>query len=223
VAEAKGHIVKQVVEVGDNGGESERMMTVEALKRAIETLTPQQAQLAQTALFVGIANDDFKSEPQQGDFLIRQVVGVTVSDGSLVVGDEVRTGQRIRFHIRDREGAVQEVEALMAKYKRARLAEMMGGSGKPPAAGLMMFACVGRGRGLFGEANYDSRMAYLSTGVPVAGVFCSGEIGPVSGKSFLHAYTSVFAIFRPRSPVGPEVADDRAESMGEGEKKEDVE
>lgn len=211
VAQARGNVVKEVTEV--EGG-SRTMMTVEALKKAIETLSPQQAQLAQTALFVGIANDDFKSEPEQGDFLIRQVVGVQVSDGSLVVGDSLRPGQRIRFHIRDREAAVQEIETLMAQYKRARLTEMMSGAPKPPAAGLMMFACVGRGRGLFGEANYDSRMAYYSTGVPVAGIFCNGEVGPVSGKSFLHGFSSVFAIFRPRSPKKVEEAKEETGEKG---------
>ena len=31
-----------------------------------------------------------------------------------------------------------------------------------------------------------------------AGFFCNGEIGPVSGTTFLHGYTSSFGIFRPR-------------------------
>jgi hypothetical protein len=33
--------------------------------------------------------------------------------------------------------------------------------------------------------------------VPVSGFFCNGEIGPVGGTTYLHGYTSCFAIFRP--------------------------
>ena len=59
---------------------------------------------------------------------------------------------------------------------------MTGSAAPPPAAGVLLFSCLGRGRALFNEANYDSRMAHISTGVPVAGVFCNGEIGPVHGS-----------------------------------------
>ena len=31
---------------------------------------------------------------------------------------------------------------------------------------------------------------------PLGGFFCNGEIGPVGGTTFLHGYTSAFAIFR---------------------------
>jgi small ligand-binding sensory domain FIST len=34
--------------------------------------------------------------------------------------------------------------------------------------------------------------------VPLGGFFCNGEIGPVSGTTFLHGYTSSFGLFRPK-------------------------
>ena len=34
--------------------------------------------------------------------------------------------------------------------------------------------------------------------VPLGGCFCNGEIGPVSGTTFLHGYTSSFGLFRPK-------------------------
>ncbi|KAJ1467019.1 hypothetical protein T484DRAFT_1859969 [Baffinella frigidus] len=54
------------------------------------------------------------------------------------------------------------------------------------------------------SANFDSRSAYLSTGVPVAGVFCDGEIGPLAGQggeTQLHSFSSVYAIIRPKTAV----------------------
>jgi len=63
--------------------------------------------------------------------------------------------------------------------KRALLitagAPAQGGSSTPPAAGVLLFSCLGRGRALFNEANYDSRMAHISTGVPVAGTKACGR------------------------------------------------
>lgn len=35
-------------------------------------------------------------------------------------------------------------------------------------------------------------------GVAIGGFFCAGEIGPVNGQTWLHGYTSVLGIFRPR-------------------------
>jgi small ligand-binding sensory domain FIST len=31
--------------------------------------------------------------------------------------------------------------------------------------------------------------------MPVAGIFCNGEIGPVGGRSFLHGFTATMALF----------------------------
>jgi hypothetical protein len=35
--------------------------------------------------------------------------------------------------------------------------------------------------------------------VPLTGFFCNGEIGPVGGTTFLHGYTSSFALIGRRS------------------------
>ena len=34
--------------------------------------------------------------------------------------------------------------------------------------------------------------------VPIAGVFCNGEIGPVAGNTHLHGYTASLAFLVPR-------------------------
>ena len=60
-------------------------------------------------------------------------------------------------------------------------------------------ACLGRGQGLYGEPDYDSRAARAHLGeLPIGGFFCNSEIGPVHGRTHLHGYTGVFAFFRPQ-------------------------
>jgi small ligand-binding sensory domain FIST len=61
----------------------------------------------------------------------------------------------------------------------------------------MLFSCTGRGEGLYGKSGHDSAAFHRRLGtVFLGGFFCNGEIGLVEGKTFLHGYTSFFALFR---------------------------
>ena len=49
----------------------------------------------------------------------------------------------------------------------------------------------------FGRPDHDTDLFRSKVGaVPLGGFFCNGEIGPVGGATFLHGYTSAFALFR---------------------------
>jgi small ligand-binding sensory domain FIST len=65
------------------------------------------------------------------------------------------------------------------------------------AAGALLFACNGRGRDMFGTPDHDAvTVADTLGGAPAAGFFAAGEIGPVAGHPFLHAFTATLAVFR---------------------------
>jgi len=67
--------------------------------------------------------------------------------------------------------------------------------GRPPA-GALLFACNGRGRGMFGREGHDVESVERGLGgVPAAGFFAAGEIGPVGGGYFLHSFTATVAVF----------------------------
>ena len=69
---------------------------------------------------------------------------------------------------------------------------------KHPPEGALLFSCLGRGEGLFGKPNHDVSVIREKIGpLPLAGFFCNGEIGPVGGKTFVHGFTSVLALFEP--------------------------
>jgi small ligand-binding sensory domain FIST len=100
----------------------------------------------------------------------------------------MRVGQQIQFQLRDGATSRQELRQLLGQ-QRTRTAE--------PLATLL-FACLGRGEGLYGEADGDvnqCREAFPE--VPIAGVFCNGEIGPVAGSTHLHGYTASLAFLVP--------------------------
>lgn len=55
--------------------------------------------------------------------------------------------------------------------------------GQPQArpVGALMFSCNGRGEGLFGEADFDSRTLASFLPVPSSGFFCNGAPSSLQG------------------------------------------
>lgn len=163
---------------------------LELLQDLFDTLSEDDRQLAQSSLFIGIAQDSFKLTLDQGDFLIRTLLGVDPKMGAIAVGDRLRPGQRVQFHLRDAHTSAIDLENLLQRYQRQAPASTT-------IAGALMFACAGRGEGLYDQANFDSSLfAQYLPGLPLGGFFCGGEIGPVGQTTFLHGFTSVFGICR---------------------------
>ena len=109
----------------------------------------------------------------------------------MAIGDRVRPGQRIQFHLRDAQTSAEDLELLLKAYQQERSDH----SGS--VVGGLMFSCSGRGEGLYGQPNFDSTLfRQYFPGIVLGGFFCNGEIGPVAGRTFLHGYTSAFGIFR---------------------------
>ncbi|MGK7909216.1 MAG: FIST N-terminal domain-containing protein [Synechococcus sp.] len=167
---------------------------LEALQAMVNTLSEGDRQLVRTSLFVGLVMDEFKETPEPGDFLIRNIIGIDPRTGAMAVGDRLRTGQRIQFHLRDAQTSEEDLRSVLGRYRRGRMDE---GLVLAPA-GALMFSCLGRGEYLYGEPNHDTRVFENTFGkVSMGGFFCNGEIGPVGSTTFLHGYTSVFALFNP--------------------------
>lgn len=145
--------------------------------------------LIQTALHVGRVVDERQSEYEQGDFLVRNVLGIDPKKGALAINDYVKPGQTIQFMVRDARAASEELDALT----EVRAAE----PGTP--LGALLFSCNGRGQRFFGKPHHDIEGLHRGFGeIPAAGFFCAGEIGPVGGIPFVHGLTASIAIFRQR-------------------------
>ncbi len=170
--------------------EIEEQVPLILLRDLIANLSESEKILAQNSLFVGVAMDEFKQNLQQGDFLIRNILGVDPTAGAIAVGDYLRPGQRLQFQLRDAQTSAQDLEFLLNKYQQEQATESS-------PIGALIFSCLGRGEGLYRKPNFDSALfqRYIKD-IPLGGFFCGGEIGPVGGSTFLHGYTSVFAICR---------------------------
>jgi small ligand-binding sensory domain FIST len=163
---------------------------MELLSQLFAAASPAEQRLFQGSLFLGIELTAEQSRFESGDFLIRNLIGADQNTGALHVAANLTGHRVVQFHLRDAAAAADDLARRLARYSAEH------GRG---AAGALLFSCLGRGRGLYGVPDHDSAAFQRALGpVPLAGFFCNGEIGPVQGRTFLHGYTSAFAIFRPR-------------------------
>ena len=169
-----------------------QLSLMEVLQEINETLNENDRNLMKTSLFLGIEMDPLKDDPQQGDFLIRNLMGVDHQSGALAIGAMLREGQLVQFHLRDKVMSAEDLDVMLSRYHAGGKAD--------DACGALLFSCLGRGQYLYGRPNHDTDMFKDKMGaIPLGGFFCNGEIGPVGKATFLHGYTSSFGIFRPQS------------------------
>ena len=163
---------------------------LDLLEKIHEELDENDKKLVQTSLFLGIEMDPLKDNPQQGDFLVRNIMGADRASGGIQVGAMLREGQLVQFHLRDKDMSSEDLKLVLNRYKTKEHAKK--------ASGALLFSCLGRGQYLYEKPNHDSDMFRDQLGdIPLGGFFCNGEIGPVGKATFLHGYTSSFGIFHP--------------------------
>lgn len=158
------------------------------LREIYGDLDPTDRELVRSSLHVGRVASEYQDNFQRGDFLVRNVVGADPDSGVIAVGDLVRTGQTIQFHVRDAQSAHEDLVELLSHERDRGCA----------AAGALVFSCNGRGSRLFPEPGHDARCLQKTLGpLPAAGFFAQGEIGPIGRRNCLHGFTASIALLEP--------------------------
>ena len=161
----------------------------DVLRDLVDALPAADLELARHSLFVGLVMLPKRERYEAGDFLIRNLIGVDPDSGVVGVGGMVEEGSVLCFHLRDGQASSEDLTKMLERHASAV---------DVTPSGALLFSCLGRGEGLYGEPGHDSRKFSERFGeVPTGGFFCNGEIGPVLGRTYLHGYTSSFALFRP--------------------------
>jgi small ligand-binding sensory domain FIST len=154
---------------------------IERLRELADRADEAERELLQHGLQIGFVVDEHRADFGRGDFLVRNVLGADRATGAIAVGEQVQVGRTVQFHVRDAAAADEDLRALLAAES---------------AAAAVVFTCNGRGRALFGERDHDAGVVTEILGpIPTAGMFCSGELGPVGSRNALHAYTASLALF----------------------------
>ena len=186
-----------------------RASPVACLQRVLADLSAEDRELVQHSLFLGVERQKLTADAalaglRSGDasagsperaFLVRNLIGVDPRNGAVAVADRVRAGQNVQFQLREAQASRQEARQLLQNSH-------MQHQDSAPLAGLL-FACMGRGSGLFGGPDGDVNIAReVFPTLPVAGSFCNGEIGPLGGATHLHGYTACWGLLRCDAPTG---------------------
>ena len=154
---------------------------IERLQELMSNASPEDRELINQGLHLGVVHDEQKLDFDRGDFLIRGVMGIDKERGSVVVGDIVPVGATVQFQVRDAASADEDLREVFATRK---------------AQSALAFSCNGRGERLFGTPNHDATVISESLGgPPLAGMFCAGEIGPIGGKNYTHGFTASVLLF----------------------------
>jgi small ligand-binding sensory domain FIST len=154
---------------------------MDRLQEIVQAASAEDRNLMREGLHVGIVVDEHRLDFDRGDFLVRNLLGVDQSTGSLAINETVEVGQTVQFQVRDATAADEDLRCLL---------DGVGG------AGALLFTCNGRGTQLFAEPGHDASVVEELLGrVPLAGAFCAGEIGPIGGQNFLHGFTASVAVF----------------------------
>jgi small ligand-binding sensory domain FIST len=159
------------------------------LQELFQALPTSEQRLVQSGLFLGRVVSEYQDAFEQGDFLVRNVMGIDANSGGIVINDLVRVGQTVQFHVRDAQTADDELQYLLARVRND--------ASKKPAGGLL-FSCNGRGTRMFDGPNHDAGCVRAALPeLPLAGFFAAGELGPVGGRNFVHGFTASLALFEP--------------------------
>ncbi len=151
------------------------------LNTVFNGLTKQEKDRARNNLFAGLAMSEYLDDYKRGDFLIRNILGADPEAGAVAIAGPVRVGQTLQYQLRDRDSADEDLRELCHTAED---------EGCRPFASLL-FACNGRGRGLFNVPDHDAGvLAEIFGAHPSVGFFCNGEIGPVGRQNHLHGYTA---------------------------------
>ncbi len=161
---------------------------LERTEQTLRALEDEEREALERGLYVG--RPARLGAEGRGDWLIRNLLGADRSRGALAVADMIQERERIRLHVRDAGAAREDLEMLLSPQAFDR-----------KASAALLFACNGRGRGLYGTPDGDiAPLQGALGGVPAGGMFCAGEIGPVGERNFVHGHAASIAIVREATP-----------------------
>ncbi|CAK7351493.1 unnamed protein product [Dovyalis caffra] len=155
----------------------------------------------QTELFIGVSEQRQcfigSEQPRMMKFLAFHEVKGGDGEHLFVNGDGISSGDYFHFYHSDPNSALSSCSNVSKNFRNLKLdwsfrsSQLHAGEdaynvGYKEVVGGLVFSCWGRGESFFGHSNVDSS-PFLDNfpGIPLAGIFCYGEIG--RGFSMLNA------------------------------------
>jgi small ligand-binding sensory domain FIST len=122
------------------------------------------------------------------EMLVRGVQGIDPEARGLVVSDEIQEGMLMGFGVKDASAAREDLTRVTRELSRDI-------AGAAPRCALYV-NCGGRGTGLYGRPDVDTRILRQRFGsIPIAGMQSSFEIAPHGNSTAFQLYTGVLSLF----------------------------
>lgn len=175
VTGAQGNVITELA--------SQRPLDV--LEAIARNASPEDQQLLAGGFQIGVAfNEAQVEEYDQGDFLIRGILGADPKSGAIAIATDIEVGTTVQFQVRDATSASDE------------LARLLTGTEGGAAKAALTFTCTGRGLRFFGRSGHDAELVHDLTGsMATAGMFCTAEFGPVGTVNHVHGFTASTVLF----------------------------
>ena len=136
----------------------------------------------------GITSGDPTTAIRDGRYRLNHIVAANLSEQSITFAERLSRGERLFWAIRDTIAAQRDMRATIERSAQELNA--------PPDFALL-FPCAGRGPHFYGERDLDLELLKNRfPGLPVIGVYGSGEIGPLDDNNHLYQYSAVLGLFR---------------------------
>jgi small ligand-binding sensory domain FIST len=150
-------------------------------------IPPHEIREATGLIYVGFPADVAESQFHRGTYLVRSVVGVDITEGSITVPEMVEEGQVVSFMIREPNKAVRDMESMVSELAKIH-------RDHPPSFALY-FDCCGRGRSLYGKTGVDLSVIKKHFGeIPLIGFLTYSEIAPIYGVHQFHNYSGILVL-----------------------------
>lgn len=164
-------------------------LPIVAIKKLYDNLPEDEKYVMNNALQIGILMDRLGSIDDEITYMIRNISSIDKETGSITIGESITEGQIVQFNLRDSSAAQEELKKMLSEYE-SKNGEII--------KSTLMFSSVGRGKYLLGESHHDINLYknIIDDKSPITGFFSNGEISPIGDRTYLHGYTSSFAIFK---------------------------
>ena len=158
------------------------------LREIFDALPTREQRLVQRALHVGRVVSEYQERFEQGDFLVRNVVGIDPNSGAIAIGDYIRPGQTVQFHVRDQEAADAELKQLLGRRSaKIRHASRRADCSSPATAAA---------RGCSASPTTTPPPSPPpSARFPSPASSPRARSAPSAGQNFIHGFTASIALF----------------------------
>ncbi|KAA8496628.1 Uncharacterized protein FVE85_0357 [Porphyridium purpureum] len=169
----------------------------------------EQTLIQSSSLYVGVMQDTFQQKWNDDDVVLTQMLGVDAREGSIELGNPVRSGQLMRYFVVDAFEAKERLQRRLSGFKARQLQETLlrtSGANDMRVIGVWVIADRLRGKALYREECWETdRVAEFvggNSGLSISGLFSAHELGSwKDGSGMLisslgHSFSTIIGVVR---------------------------